>query len=123
MQAVCDDHAGARIASISGRYYAMDRDQRWQRIQRASAAIIDASAEQHAATARAALDAAYARGENDEFVLPTVIGSGMPMMDGDAVVFMNFRADRARQLSRVFVDPAFDGFPWRAGRDCRLSSA
>ena len=69
---------------------------------------------QHADNAMAALDAAYARGENDEFVQPTVIGTGMPMADGDAVVFMNFRADRARQLTRAFVDPAFDGFVRRA---------
>ena len=110
LQAVCDAHAGARVATVSGRYYAMDRDQRWERLALACEAIIDASATQRADTALAALDAAYARGENDEFVLPTVIGEGAPMADGDAVVFMNFRADRARQLSRVFVDPAFDGF-------------
>ncbi|MGB0133999.1 2,3-bisphosphoglycerate-independent phosphoglycerate mutase [Dokdonella sp.] len=110
LQAKCDEHPAARIATISGRYYAMDRDQRWDRVKLACDAIVDAQADHHAATARDALDATYARDENDEFVLPTVIGTGVPMEDGDAVVFMNFRADRARQLSRVFVEPDFDGF-------------
>jgi 2,3-bisphosphoglycerate-independent phosphoglycerate mutase len=110
LEAKCAEHTAARIATVCGRYYAMDRDQRWDRVERACDAIIDARSAQHAESAMAALDAAYARGENDEFVQPTVIGTGMPMADGDAVVFMNFRADRARQLTRVFVDPAFDGF-------------
>jgi 2,3-bisphosphoglycerate-independent phosphoglycerate mutase len=113
LQATCDVYPGVRIATLSGRYYAMDRDQRWERIRRASDAIIEARAAHHADTALAALEAAYARGETDEFVLPTVIGAGQPMADGDAVVFMNFRADRARQLSRVFVDPSFDAFATR----------
>jgi len=106
----CATVPGARIASVSGRYYAMDRDQRWERVELAYSAIADAQAERQAATALAALESAYAHGENDEFVKPTVIGSGVRIADGDAIVFMNFRADRARQLSRVFVDPAFVGF-------------
>ncbi|MCB1573795.1 MAG: 2,3-bisphosphoglycerate-independent phosphoglycerate mutase [Xanthomonadales bacterium] len=110
LETKCAEHPAARIATVCGRYFAMDRDQRWDRVKRACDAIIDARSAQHAESAAAALDAAYARGENDEFVQPTVIGTGMPMADGDAVVFMNFRADRARQLTRVFVDPAFDGF-------------
>jgi 2,3-bisphosphoglycerate-independent phosphoglycerate mutase len=99
-----------RIATVSGRYYAMDRDQRWDRVERAYRAITDAQAEFRAADAADALQAAYARGENDEFVKPTVVGDGTPMRDGDAVVFMNFRADRARQLSAAFVRADFAGF-------------
>ncbi|HMM65855.1 MAG TPA: 2,3-bisphosphoglycerate-independent phosphoglycerate mutase [Dokdonella sp.] len=110
LEAKCAEYPSARIATVSGRYYAMDRDQRWDRVKLACDAIIEATAAEHADSALAALEAAYARGENDEFVLPTVIRTGMPMADGDAVVFMNFRADRARQLSRVFVEPSFDGF-------------
>ena len=110
LQAVCDELGNARIASVGGRYFAMDRDRRWDRVQRGWDAIVEARAEHLAPNALAALDAAYARGENDEFVAPTVIGTPLPMVDGDVVVFMNFRADRARQLTAAFVDPAFDGF-------------
>jgi 2,3-bisphosphoglycerate-independent phosphoglycerate mutase len=126
LQARCDALGNASIASVSGRYYAMDRDQRWDRMQRAWDAIVEARADQHAADARSALEAAYARGENDEFVSPTVIDGGVidgaaPMADGDAVVFMNFRADRARQLSAAFVDPAFAGFEARRPRLARFT--
>lgn len=110
LEAACARHPSVRIASVSGRYYAMDRDQRWDRVQLAWQAMVDAHAEFHAPTALAALDAAYARGETDEFVRPTVIDPGPGIADGDAIVFMNFRADRARQLSRVFLEPAFSGF-------------
>ncbi len=112
LEAVCAATPGAVVASVGGRYYAMDRDQRWERVSRAWSTIVDADGA-HADTAQAALRAAYARGETDEFVAPTVIGAGAPVADGDAVVFMNFRADRARQLSRAFVDPAFAGFAAR----------
>jgi 2,3-bisphosphoglycerate-independent phosphoglycerate mutase len=91
----------------------MDRDKRWDRQRRAWDAIVEASAEHVAADALTALRDAYARGENDEFVVPTVIGTGAPVRDGDAIVFMNFRADRARQLTAAFVSPAFDGFAAR----------
>ena len=110
LQAKCDALGNARIASVSGRYYAMDRDQRWDRLRLAWDAIVEASSAQRAVTAAAALEAAYARGENDEFVLPTVLDGAQPMADGDAVVFMNFRADRARQISAAFVSPGFEGF-------------
>ncbi|MGA9423025.1 MAG: 2,3-bisphosphoglycerate-independent phosphoglycerate mutase, partial [Rhodanobacteraceae bacterium] len=106
----CTDLSGATIASVSGRYYAMDRDHRWPRIARAYAAIAEARSSQHADSGVAALEAAYARGETDEFVQPTVIGAGVKVADGDAVVFMNYRADRARELSHAFVDADFDGF-------------
>ncbi len=110
LQSVCDQLGNAHIATISGRYYAMDRDKRWDRLRLAWDAIVEANSEQHAADALSALQSAYARGENDEFVLPTVIDGAQPMRDGDAVVFMNFRADRARQITAAFVSPAFDGF-------------
>ena len=113
LQNACDQAGNARIASVSGRYYAMDRDRRWDRMRKAWDAIVEGQATQHADDAEAALAAAYARGENDEFVEPTVIGPPSPIMDGDAVVFMNYRADRARQLTAAFVDPDFDGFPAR----------
>ena len=110
LEAACARHPSARIASVGGRYYAMDRDTRWDRVQLAWQALVDAQAEHHAPSALAALDAAYARGENDEFVRPTVIEPGLRMEDGDAIAFMNFRADRARQLSQVFVEDSFSGF-------------
>ncbi|MBS0200333.1 MAG: 2,3-bisphosphoglycerate-independent phosphoglycerate mutase [Proteobacteria bacterium] len=110
LQSLCDRLGNAHVASVGGRYFAMDRDKRWDRVERAWDAIVEARAEFTAPTAMQALDAAYARGENDEFVQPTVIAGSSPMQDGDAVVFMNFRADRARQLTAAFVDPGFDGF-------------
>lgn len=113
LQALCDELGNARIASVSGRYYAMDRDQRWDRVEAAWQAMVEAEGMHRADSALDALDAAYARGENDEFVQPTVIGSGAKIEDGDAVVFMNFRADRARQLTAAFVQPGFDGFAAR----------
>ena len=113
LQSVCDQLGNAHIATISGRYYAMDRDQRWDRLRLAWDAIVETNSEHQAADALSALQAAYARGENDEFALPTVIDGAQPMRDGDAVVFMNFRADRARQIASAFVSPAFDGFDAR----------
>ena len=98
------------VASVSGRYYAMDRDNRWDRVELAYRAIAEAQSDFRADDALSALDAAYARGENDEFVKPTVIDGGAPMRDGDAVVFMNFRADRAREISECFVRDDFAGF-------------
>lgn len=99
-----------RIATITGRYYAMDRDKRWDRIERAYKLLTGGVGEYSAETAAQGLNAAYERDESDEFVAPTRIGDAAPIEDGDAVLFMNFRADRARQLSRAFTDPGFDGF-------------
>jgi len=112
LEAVCRE-TGARIATVTGRFYAMDRDKRWERVEPAFHALVEASATQHAASAAAALEAAYARDENDEFVAPTVIGHGAPIKDGDVVVFMNFRADRAREMTTALTDPAFTGFERR----------
>ncbi len=101
------------IATVSGRYYAMDRDSRWDRISLAWEALRFGRGER-ARTARAAVEEGYARGESDEFLLPTVVESAGrpvgPIRDGDSVVFFNFRADRARQLTRVFTEPAFGEF-------------
>ncbi|SDT22107.1 phosphoglycerate mutase [Halopseudomonas xinjiangensis] len=99
-----------RTASLIGRYYAMDRDNRWERVEAAYNLITEGQAEYSAATASEGLSAAYERGESDEFVNATVIGEPVRVEDGDAVVFMNFRADRARELSRAFVQPDFSGF-------------
>jgi 2,3-bisphosphoglycerate-independent phosphoglycerate mutase len=99
-----------RTATIIGRYFAMDRDNRWDRVSAAYNLIVDGTAEFQAATAKEGLDAAYARDENDEFVKATRIGEQVKVEDGDAVVFMNFRADRARELSRVFVEDDFSDF-------------
>lgn len=107
---VCAALPGVRVASVSGRYYAMDRDNRWDRVELAYRAMAEAQSEFHASDALSALAAAYARGENDEFVKPTVLDGAAPMRDGDAMVFMNFRADRARQISACFVREDFDGF-------------
>ena len=111
LQAKCVVLPNVFVATVSGRYYAMDRDKRWERVKLAYDAIADASAEFRADSATAALDAAYARGETDEFVKPTLLGDGARIADGDAIIYMNFRADRARQLTQAFVDPKFAGFP------------
>lgn len=90
------------IAGIGGRFYAMDRDRRWDRTQLAYAALAFAASDLHAPTARDAIAAAYDRGESDEFVLPTIVGTPRPIQDGDACIFFNFRPDRARQLTTAF---------------------
>ncbi len=100
-----------RIATVSGRYWAMDRDKRWDRVAKAYTALVSREGER-APTARAAVEQAYARGETDEFVLPTVVeGCGdCAIRAGDGVIFFNFRPDRARQLTRVFTDKDFAQF-------------
>jgi 2,3-bisphosphoglycerate-independent phosphoglycerate mutase len=92
----------AAIASVTGRFYAMDRDRRWERTQRAYDLLAKGRAEHAAADARSAVLAAYARGEDDEFASPTVVGAPRPIEDGDAFVFFNFRPDRARQITTAF---------------------
>jgi 2,3-bisphosphoglycerate-independent phosphoglycerate mutase len=114
LQEKCAQLQAATVASICGRYYAMDRDRRWERVEPAYRLITDGQAEFQAATAVDGLKAAYARGESDEFVKPTAIlppgAAAVRMGDGDAVVFMNFRADRARQMTAALTVPKFDGF-------------
>ncbi len=105
-------HVGApgAIATLVGRFYAMDRDKRWDRVESAYRALAQANAPHRSATASEALAAAYARGETDEFVVPTIVGEPRPVRDGDAVVFFNFRPDRARELTLAFSRPGFDHF-------------
>ena len=99
-----------KTATLIGRYYAMDRDERWDRVQASYELMTEGKGEYTADSAVAGLEAAYARDENDEFVKPTVIGEAAPIEDGDTMVFMNFRADRAREITRAFVDTDFSGF-------------
>ncbi len=103
-----------QIASVIGRYFAMDRDKRWDRVQQAYDLIVDGKADYQYNDAISALHAAYQRDENDEFVKASVIlgqdGKPVLLQDGDALIFMNFRADRARQFSRTFTDSDFQGF-------------
>lgn len=103
-----------RIASIVGRFYAMDRDHRWPRIQAAYDLITGCKSEYEAPDAIRALEMAYARGETDEFVKPTYIAQEGDekacLQDGDTLIFMNYRSDRARQITRPFIEDDFDGF-------------
>lgn len=110
MQALLDELGCGRIASIIGRYYAMDRDNRWERVETAYRLVVEGKAEHIAPDAVSALHEAYSRNENDEFVAATCIGEKEPMRDGDSVVFMNFRADRARELTRAIALEDFSEF-------------
>ena len=113
------DNDLGRVASLCGRFYAMDRDNRWDRVQSAYRLLSEAQAEFSYPDVASGLDAAYQRDEDDEFVQATVIREDQQeqaaIEDGDVVLFMNFRADRARELTRTFVDDDFDGFE-RAAR-------
>jgi 2,3-bisphosphoglycerate-independent phosphoglycerate mutase len=91
----------ARVASVTGRYYAMDRDRRWDRTELARKALVDGEAEFRAESGEAAVRAAYERGETDEFIKPTLVGGEGRIRPGDGVIFFNFRPDRARQLTEV----------------------
>lgn len=114
LEAKIEQTGVGHIATMIGRYYAMDRDRRWQRVQSAYDLLTQGRTEYWADNALAGLEAAYARGESDEFVKATAIlppgGKPVRMEDGDAVVFMNFRSDRARQISRPFIEPDFNEF-------------
>jgi 2,3-bisphosphoglycerate-independent phosphoglycerate mutase len=100
----------ARIATVHGRYYAMDRDKRWDRVERSYRAIVDADGPR-VATAEDALRSCYADPDcRDELLEPHIVGEGAPMRDGDAVIFFNFRPDRARELTWTLMKPDFDGF-------------
>ncbi len=99
-----------RVATVSGRYYAMDRDNRWERVQLAYDAVVCAQAEFHAESAVEAVHNAYARGETDEFIRPTLVAGGAKVQDGDAVFYFNFRADRARQFTYALLGDATWGY-------------
>ncbi len=104
-----DGLAGVRLATLSGRYYAMDRDKRWDRVEKCQAALVDASGPRFDDW-RAALEASYAQDITDEFVVPCVLGDYAGATDGDCLLFANFRADRAREISAALLDAGFDGF-------------
>jgi 2,3-bisphosphoglycerate-independent phosphoglycerate mutase len=107
-----------RIASLVGRYYAMDRDNRWERVERAYRAVVHGEAQRRSADPIEAVRESYEQGTTDEFVEPVVITTGKeagapsvaPIRDDDAVIFFNFRADRARQMTRAIAEPGFDKF-------------
>jgi 2,3-bisphosphoglycerate-independent phosphoglycerate mutase len=106
-----DATPGARVGSVIGRYWAMDRDRRWERTQRAYDLLVHARAPHRAASGEEAVRAAYARGETDEFVEPTVVGADTAIGPGDSVVAFNFRPDRMRQLTRALAEPGFGEAP------------
>lgn len=100
---------GARIGTVVGRYFALDRDNRWERVSQAYAAIVQGKGEQ-ATQAQDVIAASYERGESDEFVIPAVIGGYQGIQDGDGVFCLNFRADRAREILAAIGQPDFDAF-------------
>lgn len=117
MQAKFDELGVGQFASIIGRYYAMDRDHRWKRVQQAYELVTEGRADFEAADAITALQMAYDRGESDEFVKATRImpvgGEPVRVEDGDVVISMNYRSDRARQITRAFIEDDFDCFERR----------
>lgn len=115
LQAKLDELGLGQIASVSGRYYAMDRDNNWDREEKAYAAFVYGEGPRYA-DAQQAIEASYAADVTDEFVVPCVTCEGGRVEDGDTVIFMNFRPDRARQMTRIFCDDAFTGFERRGGR-------
>ena len=104
LAAVIDAHGTGDVATVTGRYFAMDRDQNWERTARAYQAIVHGDGAHNAASAEAAIQSAYDRGETDEFVEPTTINGGTELTASDAIMFINFRSDRARQLVRMLGD-------------------
>jgi 2,3-bisphosphoglycerate-independent phosphoglycerate mutase len=98
-----------RVSTVSGRYYAMDRDNRWERVEKAYNAIAGGEGLESSGALEAVTEA-YERGETDEFVVPTVLRGARAVADGDTVIFFNFRSDRARELTRAFTSENFDGF-------------
>jgi len=108
LQDVIDENGTGEVATVTGRYYAMDRDQNWERTRRAYDAIVSREGEYHAETAVEAATESYDRETTDEFIEPTTIEGGATLDDGDAVIFFNFRSDRARQLTRMLNNIAPD---------------
>ena len=103
-----------RVGSVVGRYYAMDRDSRWERVQLAYDLLVHGRCEHHALTGAQAVRDGYSRGETDEFLLPTIVGEAAPIRPGDSVFAFNFRPDRMRELTRALTEPGFADFD-RAG--------
>jgi 2,3-bisphosphoglycerate-independent phosphoglycerate mutase len=102
-----DRTPGARVGSVVGRYWAMDRDRRWERTQRAYDMLVHGRAENHAASGEEAVENAYRRGETDEFIEPTLVGAEARIRPGDSVIAFNFRPDRMRQITRALAEPGF----------------
>jgi 2,3-bisphosphoglycerate-independent phosphoglycerate mutase len=98
---------GARVGSVAGRYWAMDRDRRWERTQRAYDMLVAGRAPHHAASGEQAIADAYRRGETDEFITPTLVGDDARIRPGDSVIAFNFRPDRMRQITRALAEPGF----------------
>jgi 2,3-bisphosphoglycerate-independent phosphoglycerate mutase len=113
---------GARVATVSGRYYAMDRDRRWDRTKLAYDAIVHGRAELGADSGEAAVRAAYERDETDEFIKPTLVAEEGRVRDGDSVIFFNFRPDRARQLTRALGEPDFSELDRGEPPDVKLTT-
>ncbi len=103
-----------KIATVEGRYYAMDRDTNWDRVEKAYSAMVYGEGN-HSCCAVKAMEDSYADGVTDEFVVPVVIDGAEPVKAGDSIIFINFRPDRAREITRTFVDPDFKGFERRNG--------
>jgi len=116
------ERCGGHIATVIGRYYAMDRDNRWERVGAAYAAMVDRQGVA-APDAVTAVTQSHARGETDEFVRPTVVEGGAPLRDGDAVIFFNFRADRAREITNAFTSVKPEAFAGKLKRSRALSLA
>lgn len=110
LNALLQNYPHARISSITGRYYAMDRDNRWERVEPVYRALTLGESAHQALDAQLAIESYYAQNCSDEFIPPTLIGEPQPISDGDGIIFFNFRADRARQLTNAFINPAFTGF-------------
>ena len=110
----------ARIATLTGRYFAMDRDNRWSRVAEAYQAVMNGKGQHHASSAQHAISNAYNRSENDEFIAATVLGSYAGVQDGDGVWCLNFRADRAREILAAIGDPDFDAF--ETGKRAKLAA-
>jgi 2,3-bisphosphoglycerate-independent phosphoglycerate mutase len=105
--AALEERGDVRIASVVGRYFAMDRDQRWERIQKAYDLLVHARAEYSAPSATAAITKAYERGETDEFIEPTIVAGGVRIAEGDRILCFNFRPDRMREIVRALAEPGF----------------
>ncbi len=110
LEAACARIGVGQVATVSGRYHAMDRDKRWDRVERAWRAMVLGDSPYHAPSGARAVEMAYERGETDEFILPTVCAEAGRIAAGDSIIFFNFRADRARQITRAIALDDFDGF-------------
>lgn len=110
LEAVLASNPKAKIATVAGRYYAMDRDKRWERVELAYQALVNAQGASSFINPCAAIDGAYAEGINDEFVKPAIFNNYRGINSGDSIIFANYRSDRAAQLSEVFIGKDFTGF-------------